>query len=242
MPQNPPSLPSPRIFLTTILSTLTENPASTRHPSPPSAQDQPSQPGNPLQDVSPEAKGLISTLHVLFPTLVLPALDLLDRGLVTRIFVQDASTRQSTDQAVEENQKRQEENTKPEIGGTYIVRSITSTMRRRAAESKYYLVLLTSWSCSCPAFTLDAFPPRTAAPPLDTPRFAGQLSDRDGRDSEWEFGGLSFDGLPPRGGNVPCCKHLLACVLAERWGSVLGTYAPERVVTKEEMAGMVAEL
>lgn len=68
----------------------------------------------------------------------------------------------------------------------------------------------------------------------------------------WEFGGMSSDGVGAlhggegdegRGGNVPpCCKHLLACVLAERWAVGLGGYVNERVVSREEMAGIFADV
>ncbi|KAJ2906282.1 hypothetical protein MKZ38_002361 [Zalerion maritima] len=66
-------------------------------------------------------------------------------------------------------------------------------------------------------------------------------------DNKWSFGALSLDGTPHRGvkglpPGVPCCKHLLACVLAERWPEVLGTYVKRRDVGKPEMAGLVAEL
>ncbi|KAI7092080.1 hypothetical protein KC356_g124 [Hortaea werneckii] len=43
--------------------------------------------GNPLHN-APESKDYLLSLHVLFPNELLPALDLLDRGLVTRMYVQ----------------------------------------------------------------------------------------------------------------------------------------------------------
>ncbi|RMY39676.1 hypothetical protein D0864_16334 [Hortaea werneckii] len=43
--------------------------------------------GNPLHNV-PESKQNLLSLHVLFPNELLPALDLLDRGLVTRMYVE----------------------------------------------------------------------------------------------------------------------------------------------------------
>ncbi|RMY01951.1 hypothetical protein D0866_15716 [Hortaea werneckii] len=42
--------------------------------------------GNPLYN-APESKQYLLSLHVLFPNELLPALDLLDRGLVTRMYV-----------------------------------------------------------------------------------------------------------------------------------------------------------
>lgn len=71
---------------------------------------------------------------------------------------------------------------------------------------------------------------------------------------EWEFGGLSIDGkVRVQGGNgaigiaagVPACKHLLACVLAERLGAGeigLGAYVEERRVGREEGAGLVGDV
>ncbi|KAI7506177.1 hypothetical protein KC367_g102 [Hortaea werneckii] len=43
--------------------------------------------GNPLHN-APESRDHLLSLHVLFPNELLPALDLLDRGLVTRMYVQ----------------------------------------------------------------------------------------------------------------------------------------------------------
>lgn len=71
----------------------------------------------------------------------------------------------------------------------------------------------------------------------------GSSGDADSRRA-WEFGGLSADGRDggADGSNVPCCKHLLACVLAERWDAVLGGYVEERLVGREEGAGLVGDL
>lgn len=55
-----------------------------------------------------------------------------------------------------------------------------------------------------------------------------------------EFGGMSTDGRGDEGGPVPVCKHLLACVLGERWG-LLGGYVKEREISREEMAALGAE-
>jgi hypothetical protein len=57
---------------------------------------------------------------------------------------------------------------------------------------------------------------------------------------EWDFGGRSFDGKGVRD-SVPVCKHLLACLLGERWGDVLGKYMKVREVNREEMAGLGGE-
>lgn len=62
-------------------------------------------------------------------------------------------------------------------------------------------------------------------------------------DMEWSFGGMSLDGLAAGAGEgVPVCKHLLACLLADRWSVALGRYVVERRVGREEMAGIVADV
>jgi len=56
--------------------------------------------------------------------------------------------------------------------------------------------------------------------------------------SEWEFGGWSSDGVDDGGASVPCCKHLLACLLVDKWQGVLGGYVKERGPGIDEMAGI----
>lgn len=77
-------------------------------------------------------------------------------------------------------------------------------------------------------------------------RLEGKEREEEDQDMSWEFGGLSLDGKGitgknEDGGSVPVCKHLLACLLGERWEGVLGAYVKERVVSREEMAGYAAE-
>ncbi|KAF7940341.1 uncharacterized protein EAE98_000468 [Botrytis deweyae] len=52
-------------------------------------------------------------------------------------------------------------------------------------------------------------------------------------EEKWQYGGWT------KTSQVPICKHLLACLLMERWGDVLGMYVRERVVGREEMGGLV---
>jgi hypothetical protein len=51
-----------------------------------------------------------------------------------------------------------------------------------------------------------------------------------------------MDGLGRMGEDVPCCKHLLACLLAEQWSEQLEVYVEKKNVSKEEYAGTVAGL
>ena len=220
------SLPNPRDLLTSLLTTLASP------PNPPSSPTAP----NPLRDAPPEKAALLSTLHVLFPSLLLPALDLLDRGLVTRVLRKPTAEPHATQRGQEEEEGGEAERTEGREGetgekGLYVVKSLASTMKRK--ESGYYIVLLAPWTCTCPAFTLDAFPPNPPIPNEDT---AGNTRRPSGPDPKWSFGGLAADANPP------CCKHLLACVLAERWADVLGRYVPVRRVGRGEMAGLVADV
>ena len=114
-----------------------------------------------------------------------------------------------------------------------------------------YTVRLEAWNCSCAAFAFEAFPggslghspwadPEDNDPDSDSDFVEGLGGEEGKEEIKWEFGGLSFDGRRG-GGKVPICKHLLACLLAERWEAVLGGYVKEMVLGKEEMAGIGGE-
>ncbi len=145
----------------------------------------------------------------------------------------------------------------------YLVRSSQPTKSRFSTTSTsgggtgwagtLYTVRLNAWNCTCAAFAFSCFPRSSYYPSLAAPwdiSKGGEDEDfpargQQGRkeESKWEFGGLSLDGKDgERGeGQIPVCKHLLACLLAERWENVLGNYVKERVVGMEEMAGYAAE-
>ncbi|KAF2746784.1 hypothetical protein M011DRAFT_468467 [Sporormia fimetaria CBS 119925] len=82
----PTSLPSPPPFVIQLLASLTTSPHA--------AGTIPSN-ANPLLDVSEATRKKILTLHVLFPNELSAALDLLDRGLVTRCRVRRDSDAES---------------------------------------------------------------------------------------------------------------------------------------------------
>ncbi|EKD19052.1 hypothetical protein MBM_02289 [Drepanopeziza brunnea f. sp. 'multigermtubi' MB_m1] len=113
-----------------------------------------------------------------------------------------------------------------------------------------YIVRLQAWNCTCAAFTFSSFPPSSVYPQKNAWEPNGGDQDKDGEEEEgeeealkwggegeeeWEFGALSRDGKD--GGQVPVCKHVLACVLGERWGLLEG-YVKERVVSRGEMAAL----
>jgi hypothetical protein len=117
-----------------------------------------------------------------------------------------------------------------------------------------------AWNCTCAAFAFSAFPP-LSGPSLLAPTDSRTedivpavtvFDDDDGDDTEetgegegsvpWQFGGVSHDGCSDTGGVPPCCKHLLACVLAERWECGLGRYVNRWDVGRDEMAGVFADV
>ncbi|KAK4550648.1 hypothetical protein LTR36_000227 [Oleoguttula mirabilis] len=216
---------------------------------------------NPLTDV-PEVKQRLLTLHVLFPNELLPALDLLDRGLVTRLRPMQAGHSSATN----EEQAHMEtypahagldsehaiptsdtvaDQTVQQPGGphlpcTYYVRSAqqqtsrsNSRYRNAAYENiTYYEARLEAWSCSCPAFAFSAFPAASA----DVHKTAPPVRDFQAEGPippNWVLGGLSL------GSDMPICKHLLACVLVEH-STMFAHFVEERAISLEELAGWAA--
>lgn len=309
------TLPPTRQFLTSLINAISEIPLSQSEPQ---AHWQ-REPSNPLKSVPQLHRPLLTTLHVLFPTLLLPALDLLDRHLVTRLWLvpkksdearqaspaddndgsdsdpgtkADAQSDHSHDSPDSEraqygtryNPEVHQASSPPHLATSppprrpspptpseepeptsslYIVRSSQGSHPRRrrevlaggAAESapqKSYVVRLAAWNCTCAAFAFAAFPGGGSRGFGRAGREAGdgtmggdgaagggsggEEAGTGGEGGAWEFGGVSLDR------DVPCCKHLLACLLAERWEGALGRYVEERRVGRNEMAGMVADI
>lgn len=231
---------------------------------------------------------------MLFPSLLLPALDLLDRGLVTRLVGPgEAASAVSAEATHAAHQDDGSHETRQEDGGgsqvrestvappppslVYLVRSAQKPTRRpygggggdapattsapttTSSSQRTYIVHTAAWNCTCAAFAFSAFPPLAGAPTLLGPGHSGPEEDPvsaigimvdDGDDVEegegtmapWQFGGIGFDDCAGAGGVPPCCKHLLACVLAERWGCGLGRYVARWEVGREEMAGVFADI
>ncbi|RYO90950.1 hypothetical protein DL766_010602 [Monosporascus sp. MC13-8B] len=72
-----PPLPAPRTLLTSLIDTLASAPLAPPDPAL----------TNPLGRLPAPHRALLATLHALYPSVLLPALDVLDRRLVTRVFV-----------------------------------------------------------------------------------------------------------------------------------------------------------
>ncbi|KAL7914465.1 hypothetical protein GGI35DRAFT_146872 [Trichoderma velutinum] len=195
------------------------------------------------------------TLHVIFPSLLLPALDLLDRGLVTRLLVADESQKtpeaeapasispdgilkhgetENADEQYEDHtsKSRQLMDHEDQIR-IYTVQSAVSTTSRRKRHTpqttKVYAVHLDAWSCSCVGFALDAYTN------YDVTIINEKLQNSPSPDL---FGNLRLDRLTSLE-DFPCCKHLLACLLAEKWRKTPGGHVQDRYTTKEELAGII---
>lgn len=269
------SLPSLRAFLSSLLPPLSLPSTIASPPASPSSNPHP---------LEPSQKPLFLTLHCLFPNELLPALDLLDRRLVTRFVLQDetisASNRgnphskqpllshvagnASSPPSFNLDSDIQEPHHESKVQKTvYYVRSSHSRSRFASKHSKsstsstegvHYEVRLQAWNCTCAAFAFAAFSGEWERPPdlgLEHVDVHGLGSDGnggsggndsvlggeptnggDGRD-RWKIGGVTI------GEDIPVCKHLLACVLAERIQG-LGAFVEERIVGREELAGWAA--
>ncbi|EXJ80090.1 hypothetical protein A1O3_08376 [Capronia epimyces CBS 606.96] len=136
------------------------------------------------QSDTQHARSVFLTLQVLFPHELLPALDILDRGLVTRFTVQigdghkqenesrlsalpdvnpDAryAARPDEDWEVYYIQSSSAVTSRP-TGRGRSTRSRTAgssrySTRRHDAGATFYEVRLDSWNCNCPAFSVSAF-------------------------------------------------------------------------------------
>ncbi|KAI5456289.1 hypothetical protein BGZ63DRAFT_396297 [Mariannaea sp. PMI_226] len=239
------SLPSQRHFLTCLVNTISEIPSSSHRTSndtsPPPVAYQPPRAASssPLEAIRESHGPLLLTLHVLFPNLLLPALDLLDRRLVTRLRSSDIAHPLGGNFDDTNSASGEATGISSGIDSIFLVRSIATTISRRRRDlslsSRSYIVHLSAWNCSCASFTLDAFPshPVSVTPGSDTTPQS---------ETGWSFGGLSLDGLGASTGDVPCCKHLLACLVTEKWPGMLGQYVENRMVTRDELAGIMAEI
>ena len=98
-------------------------------------------------------------------------------------------------------------------------------------------VRLQAWNCSCAAFAFAAFTGEWGGFDAFNVGEGGAEERGLGRGKEgryeWRVGGATL------GEDAPICKHLLACVLAERVDG-LSSFVDERVVRSDEVAGWAA--
>ncbi|KAK4940273.1 hypothetical protein LTR10_019593 [Elasticomyces elasticus] len=191
-------------------STLTSifNSLSSLHPKTSQSNTQtPAAHITPLQNLCPQdtarARSLFLTLHVLFPHELIPALDLLDRGLVTRLKLQQDDSNASP--------SRHAGTEIPEVQGelgvdVYYIQSSSSlasanhSRKHASSAAMFYEVRLDSWNCSCPAFSVSAFQGLNYSATYNDENYA---HDKDNRlsnpgldsmtedDTKWRFGGVA---------------------------------------------------
>jgi hypothetical protein len=287
---NSNALPSTRHLLTSLISTIA---SSTKQ------QNQSEGTSNPLSSTpatSQNTKSAFLTLHSLFPHDFLPALDLLDRGLVTRFVLarepeveeppkenvaggenddtgDPENERQRTETLRDDNQTEQRPHSEPQANHAkskrkrkettvYQVRSAQRTKTSSRSDhptstttttGTSYEVRLEAWNCSCPAFAFAALPVEPAENGHRNDGIGGDGDDAGygltghqsdttattvAHDGEDEIAWLGF-GCLTRGKDVPVCKHLLACVVAERCQG-FEQLVDEKKVGVEEVAGWVA--
>ncbi|GAO46300.1 hypothetical protein SAICODRAFT_25265 [Saitoella complicata NRRL Y-17804] len=169
-------------------------------------------------DILQRCKSQFITLQKLYPQLLLPALGLLDKGLLTKYKAKErANPHLAMDDASSEEQVM------PSI---YYVKTSSGASSRYSSENISYEVRLTAWHCTCPSYTFSAF-----AGTSDTLNAPPSLS----LETPWVWGGMTLAKSPP------LCKHLLACVLAECGGVLLEKMKEVGGATKEELADWAAK-
>jgi hypothetical protein len=153
----------------------------------------------------------------MYPTTLLPALDLLDRRLVTRLLPQTS-----------------EPSIKKWNSNFYLVRSTAQTGGRfkdMLAEKAYEVRTAGMW-CSCPGWAVASFPAD-----LGNDEY---IRNEDESIDENEEDNIIGPLLTSKGREqLGMCKHLLACLLVERV-ACLANYAEEKEVSLEELAGWAA--
>lgn len=196
---------------------------------------------NPFQQLTTSSRPLLFTLHVLYPTVLLPALDLLDRRLVERLIPQNAS-RQDDPQGdfhgnIHHNPQSREPLSRKLRGNFFLVKStaLSGGRFKDMLVEKMYEVRTASMWCSCPAWAVTSF---SAEFELDAQgdidgKERDITNDDNNDDNDDDIGPL----LTNKGKeHLGMCKHLLACLLVERV-ACLANYAQNRSVSIEEFAG-----
>lgn len=251
------TLPSHRAFVTQLLNSI------------PSLQRRDvSAESSPLSNAPEAMKKQLLSLQVLFPNEFLPALDLLDRNLITRflIGVEESPTASNPSSDTTHNaatsapdaQPQDSDVTTSNIGPrpprptadtVHYVRSAQQRSSRFSTSydsTITYEVRLGAWNCTCPAFAFAAFPAVHPDPalPAFTPRSMSStivnLRDEDADAEKREGVDWVFGGVSLGEDMPPVCKHLLACVLVERCKGVFGECVEEKRVSVETAAGWAA--
>ncbi|KAF8477290.1 hypothetical protein BDZ91DRAFT_843975 [Kalaharituber pfeilii] len=219
-PTSPPTLPTTRALLTHLLTRLSS--LSPVPPPPPDPTNPNPAPYTNHSTLPPQSKPILLTLHSLLHHSLLPALDLLDRGLVER-WIPDNDNPDDSQDADD-----------PSVSWVYYVQSASPSgcsSRNALPPPTFHLVRVPIWHCTCANFALYAFVATTLSSPTSTTYSPKPTAD----DAGWIWGSTHLS--PTHHSSIPVCKHLLAAVLAERCPNLFGPYVREkRGVAREEMA------
>ncbi|CAN9354858.1 unnamed protein product [Alternaria alternata] len=174
------ALPTSRTFITQLFDSLSTLPSDQAAAA---TNDNAKTNTNPLNNLSDATRKQLLSFQVVFPTEFVPALDLLDRRLVTRFHIRNEEQVAELKTVVDAGDQQQDVHMMP--GTTveptdkdkinhlnnnsnstiYYVRSAQQQRSSRFATSydttTYYQVRLRAWNCSCPAFAFSAFPATT---------------------------------------------------------------------------------
>lgn len=203
-----------------------------------------------------ELRSVMLTLHVLFPNLVLPALDLIDRRLVDKFRVgSDVSAGTEIGPVVTNNQglgqtwpsqtsQTSQNNKTSELGhnepSVYAVRPFSSTsLRLTATETraipKTHIVHLTAWNCSCTSFAIAKYCSRR----LNDAQF-NCIHSALACGLEWSSWNTPRSVTFVNSDSLPSCKHLLACLLVERCGHLFADSVVNKIVSDYGMAAFLS--
>jgi hypothetical protein len=232
-------LPHPHVFITCMISQLAKIDAT-------SPTGLSSLRGQDLKS----AKSIFATLHFLFPHELLPALDLLDRKLVTQLFFIPSRTAASNTPATRPLQSDDSVSTEQSLWEIFYVQSASAAAISSKSKSRYrriynptgthYEVRLDAWNCTCPAFSFSAFGGASdishdQASPVDEVEQTRPWME-DGWAKGWRFGGTGTSYTT----EAPICKHILAAVLGKALPNLFGSGVEKKEVTATEAAGWCA--
>jgi hypothetical protein len=232
-------LPHPHAFITSLISELAAISSSSPDPIPSLSSLR-------RQDLK-SAKSIFTTLHFLFPHELLPAIDLLDRKLVTQLRLVTSNV---IDQGAAASRPLEQTASAIDTGQTtweiFYVQSASATASSSKSKSRYrrvynpagtyYEVRLDAWNCTCPAFAYSAL---DGALDLDLDQTRSEDEDdqtgseMEGEKKEWRFGGT----LTREGTGAPICKHILAATLGKGLPGLFGNAVEKKEVTAAEAAG-----
>jgi hypothetical protein len=252
------SLPTSRRFITQLLDSL------------PSSANSITNDANPLSAIPETAKKQLLSLQVLFPNEFLPALDLLDRRLVTRLRIGDLDKDQGAGAVTGEGDTSTIHSDEPAATGSHHMPDEDQTMvdadapdtivashsnsnaiyyvgsaQQRSSRYSTSYDNTTSYEVRLVAWNCScpafAFAAFPATHPEPMiPTYDPENEEEDAPTWKAESGSWLFGGMSLGDAIPPVCKHLLACVLVEKCSGLFGGFVEERMVSVEEAAGWAA--